>query len=83
VDPQETNYQQISLSRVSVAERQKKALDESLRRLEATYLGASSSTAEESAIRVREAELISQFVQKASQIEPDGTMVVTNQGELT
>lgn len=82
INPMETDYRQISLRRVSVAERQKQALEESLRRLEATYLGAPSSTAEESAIRVKEAELISRFVQQARQIEPDGTMVVTSQNQL-
>ncbi|WP_341582326.1 polysaccharide biosynthesis/export family protein [Marinobacter metalliresistant] len=82
VNPEETAYESISIRRKSVAERQKEALDESLRRLETTYLGASSSTAEESAIRAREAELISQFVREARQVEPNGRLVVAHQGKL-
>ena len=74
-----TDTANISLRRVSVADRQKTSLLESLRRLEATYLGAPSSTKEEAEIRVREAELIDNFVQRASQIEPSGRVVVAEQ----
>ena len=82
IEPQLTDYENISLRRVSVAERQKQALEDSLRRLETTYLGAPSSTSEESAIRIREAELISQFVSKARQVEPNGRLVVAHNGEI-
>lgn len=82
IDPELTDYQSISLRRLSVAERQKQALDESLRRLETTYLGAPSATAEESAIRAREAELISEFVAQAREIEPNGRMVLANKGDI-
>lgn len=82
VNPEETAYESISIRRESVAERQKEALDDSLRRLETTYLGASSSTVEESAIRAREAELISQFVREARQVEPNGRLVVAHEGKL-
>lgn len=82
INPDNTNYQSVSLRRKSVAERQKEALDDSLRRLQTTYLGASSSTAEESVIRSREAELISQFVKEARQVQPNGRLVVANDGKL-
>ncbi|MGM0768009.1 MAG: polysaccharide biosynthesis/export family protein [Pseudomonadota bacterium] len=82
IDPEETAYESISIRRESVAEQQSKALEDSLRRLETTYLGASSSTAEESAIRIQEAELISEFVQRAREVEPNGRLVVANEGEL-
>lgn len=82
IEPQLTDYENISLRRIAVAERQKQALEDSLRRLETTYLGAPSSTAEESAIRIREAELISQFVSKARQVEPNGRLVVAHNGEI-
>jgi len=82
VNPEETAYESLSVRRESVAERQKKALDDSLRRLETTYLGASSSTVEESAIRAREAELISQFVREARQVEPNGRLVVAHESKL-
>ncbi len=78
-----TDTNSISLRRKSVAERQRRSLDESLRRLETTYLGASSATAEEAQIRVREAELISQFVERASQVEPNGRMVVARDDRIS
>ncbi len=82
VDPQASDYRNVSLRRVSVAEQQRKSLEDSLRRLETTYLGAPSSTAEESAIRVREAELISAFVARVREIRPNGRMVLSEQGVL-
>ena len=78
-----TDVHSISIRRESVAERQKASLMDSLRRLENTYLGASSATNEEANIRVREAELISQFVAKARQIEPTGRLVVAHNDQIT
>jgi protein involved in polysaccharide export with SLBB domain len=82
IDPQETDYKNVSIRRQSVAERQRKALQESLDRLEQTYLGAPSSTAEEASVRAQEAELISQFVQKARDTEPTGRLVVSSNDQL-
>lgn len=78
-----TDTSSISLKRVSVAERQQQALNESLSRLETTYLGASSSTKEEAEIRVREAELISQFIERARKVEPNGRLVLANNGSIS
>jgi protein involved in polysaccharide export with SLBB domain len=77
-----TDTNSISIRRLSVAERQKQSLQDSLRRLETTYLGAPSSTPDEASIRIKEAELISNFVKRASQIEPNGRMVVANNGKV-
>ncbi len=77
-----TETRSISIRRESVAERQRQSLMESLRRLETTYLGASSSTPAEAEVRVKEAELISQFIEKASKAEPTGRMVVANNGKI-
>ncbi|MBY5967833.1 polysaccharide biosynthesis/export family protein [Halomonas denitrificans] len=68
----------VSIRRESVALQQKQALEDSLRRLETTYLGASSATDEEAQIRVREAELIQTFVARARQLEPSGRLVVAS-----
>ncbi|MDX1269980.1 MAG: polysaccharide biosynthesis/export family protein, partial [Oceanisphaera sp.] len=78
-----TDTSSISLKRVSVAERQQQALSESLARLETTYLGASSSTPAEAEIRVREAELISQFIERARKVEPNGRLVLANNGQIS
>ena len=82
IDPAATDYRSVSVRRLSVAERQRQSLLDSLRRLETTYLGAPSATVEESAIRVREAELITQFVAKARQVKPNGRLVVAHQGDI-
>lgn len=81
VDAELTDTDSISIRRLSVEQQQKESLDASLRRLENTYLTATSSTAEEASIRIKEAELISDFVKRAAQVKPNGRLVVaTNQG---
>ena len=82
VEPQLANLDGIHLRRDSVAEKQKKALDEALQRLEQSSLTATSASVDEANIRVREAELIAQFVEKARQIEPDGTVVVGRDAKI-
>ncbi|MDX5297864.1 MAG: polysaccharide biosynthesis/export family protein, partial [Gammaproteobacteria bacterium] len=78
-----TDTSSVSIRRLSVAERQRESLKESLRRLETTSRGASSSTQEDAAIRVREAELIAAFVAKASQVEPNGRLIVAHNYRIT
>lgn len=73
-----TAEESVSIKRESVAVQQQEALKESLRRLETTYLGASSATNEEAQIRVREAELIQKFVERARTLEPSGRLVVAH-----
>jgi len=82
VVPALTDVKSISIRRKSVALRQKAALQESLQRLEARYLTASSQTDKESAIRAQEAQLIGQFVRNARQVEPTGRMVVARDGDI-
>ncbi len=83
VEPELANLKGIHILRRSVAERQKKALNEALRRLEQSALTATSQSSEIAAIRVREAELIAKFVEKARTLKPDGTVVVGHNGELS
>ena len=82
VDPELADTGSIFLKRRSVMRRQKQALEDSLTRLETTVLGATSQTDAESAIRVQEAELIAKFVERARQVEPEGILVVTQEGEV-
>ena len=82
VDPRLTDLDSISLRRESIAVRQRQALQESLLRLEARYLTASSQTDAESAIRAQEAQLIGQFVENARAAEPNGRMVVSRNGVI-
>lgn len=78
-----TDVESVSIRRVSVAERQRQSLEDSLRRLETTFLSAPSSTVEEANIRVQEAEMIRSFVQRAAQVEPSGRMVVAHNGQIS
>ncbi len=82
VDTELSDAASVSLKRVSIAARQKAALDESLQRLEARYLTASSQTDGEAAIRAQEATLIGQFVQRARRVEPNGRLVVASNGDI-
>lgn len=78
-----TAVDSVSIKRESVAAQQAQSLEDSLRRLETTYLGASSATNEEAQIRVREAELIQTFVERARQAEPSGRLVVAHNGQIS
>jgi protein involved in polysaccharide export with SLBB domain len=82
VDPKLADVSAVSLRRQSVARRQKQAIDASLRRLETASLGATSQTDAEAKIRVQEAELIARFVERASQVKPEGVLVVSKAGKV-
>lgn len=78
-----TAVESISLRRQSVAAQQATALQDSLNRLETAYLGAQSSTNDEAQIRVREAELIQKFVERARQLQPSGRLVVAHDDRIS
>jgi protein involved in polysaccharide export with SLBB domain len=80
VDPKLANFRSVSLRRLSIAQNQKRALEDSLRRLEMRYLTASSQTDEEARIRAQEVEMISNFVKRARQVQPNGRLVVSKNG---
>ncbi|MGS2744323.1 polysaccharide biosynthesis/export family protein [Halomonas sp. LS-001] len=73
-----TAVRSISLQRESVRKQQEQSLEDSLRRLETTYLSAPSSTNEEAQVRIQEAELIQDFVNRARELEPSGRLVVAS-----
>lgn len=83
VEPELAATDAIYLRRKSVARDQKAVILDSLRRLEQTALTATSSTPEEAQIRVKEAELIQDFVKRASQLEPDGVVVISRRGQVS
>jgi protein involved in polysaccharide export with SLBB domain len=80
VDPALSQTDAIYIRRARVAAEQRRALQDSLDRLERTAMLALSDTASESEIRVREAELIRQFADRARNIQPLGRMVTTSGG---
>lgn len=72
----EASPEAIQLFRQSVAERQRRMLDVSLRVLEASALTSRSMTSEEAALRAREAEQITRFIDRARRVEPRGQVVL-------
>ena len=80
VDPVQANLSAMYLKRPSVAVNQKKAIEASLRRLEETALTTSSNSSEEAQLRSKEAEMISKFVERAKTVEPEGIVVLEEDG---
>jgi len=70
----------VYVRRPQIAREQRRALQESLDRLERSTFLALSDTAGESEIRVREAELVRQFVDRARNVVPLGRMVTASGG---
>lgn len=66
----------LQLFRPSVALRQKEMINVSLNKLEEATFNARSSTQEEANLRVKDAELVKQFIAKARQVEPKGQVVL-------
>ena len=82
VDPAIAETDTVYVRRHSVAQQQKAILADSLRRLEQSTLTATSATTEEAEIRIREAELVQDFVKRAAQLTPDGVVVVSRNGKI-
>lgn len=82
VDPELADTQSVYIKRVSVAERQKEQLEESLRRLERATFTAPASSDGEALIRAKEAELVTLFVERARQVEPLGKVVLSSNGNV-
>lgn len=80
VDPQLSNFAGIYIKRKSVAEQQRKAIQDSLHRMENALFTASSATQEGAAIRIQEAQLLQNFAARVSELEPNGVVVVTRAG---
>ena len=82
VEPGLADVNAVYIRRRSVAAEQKAILTDALRRLEQSALTATSASVDEASIRVKEAELIQNFVHRASQLEPDGVLVVSRNGTI-
>lgn len=82
VDADLGDINSLSMRRESIRIRQKQAIQDSLTRLETAVLGRTAVTQEGAQIQLAEAELISDFVQRARQVEPQGILVVAKDGEI-
>jgi len=83
VDPELADIDAISLRRDSIRIRQKRALEDSLRRLEAAVLTKVSITTKGQEIQVQQAALISDFVNRAKEVEPEGILVVSKDNVIS
>lgn len=66
----------LQLFRPSVAQRQKEMIQVALDKLEEATFNARSSTQEEATLRLRDAELVKQFIAKARLAQPKGQVVL-------
>ena len=76
VDPQLADTRSIFLLRPSVAQQQKRAIDDALDRLERQLFMAISPTTGVAAIRASEAQLVSSYIQRARGAKAEGRVVV-------
>lgn len=81
VDPTLADVASIHLRRPSVAAAQKKAIEDSLFRLERSSMLALSATDREAAIRAKEAELMKSFIESARTVQPLGRIVTSYHGK--
>lgn len=78
-----TDVSGISLERLSVAKRQKKSLEDSLRRLEQSVVYAPVTSGDDAQIRRQESEAVRRFIENARKVEPGGRIVVSENGVIS
>jgi hypothetical protein len=82
IDSKLSDTQNIYLLRESVAQKQKEIIEERLQRLERSMYTAPISSTGEGAIRAQEAQLVADFIARAREVEPQGRVVVSQNGEI-
>lgn len=78
VDPQLAAVSAVHIRRASVARQQKASLEAALDRLERSLVSSTIDLQGEAQIRRAEAEMVMGYIERARQVEPDGTVVVVN-----
>lgn len=76
IDPLLADPRSVFLLRPSVAQQQRRAIDEALDRLERQLFLAVSATTGVAAIRASEANLVSTYIQRGRRTQPEGRVVV-------
>lgn len=82
VDDAAADLAAIHVERRSVAINQKKALEDGLNRLQRDIVFSSAQGAESARLQASEAQLVSQFIDRARSIQIPGTVSVMHDGEL-
>lgn len=80
ISPDEADIGNIYIKRKSVALRQKKNLNDTIDRLERSVLTSPAKSDSEASIRQQEASLLSEFIKNARKVEPEGRVVVSENG---
>lgn len=78
INPTIADSKHIFLLRESVAEQQKEIINQALERLERSVFTAPVNSTGEGGIRVQEAQLITDYITRAREIEPLGKVVVSD-----
>jgi hypothetical protein len=81
-DPQLADIEAIHLKRKTVAETQKRILDENLRRLEEALFKTEKLSRGEIEIRVREADLLRRVIDTLQRVRPSGIVVLRRNGAI-
>jgi protein involved in polysaccharide export with SLBB domain len=82
IDHELANSDSIYILRKSVAENQKKMINDSLDRLERSIFTAPASSDGEATIRAKEAEMILKFTERAREAVPLGKVVISENGHI-
>ncbi len=80
IDPTLSDASAVHLRREEVAAKQKQSIENSLHRLERSAMLALSGTTKEAEIRVKEAQLMQNFIKRARTIQPLGRVVTASGG---
>lgn len=82
IDRERADMQSIHLTRRSVAQAQKQALNDSLDRLQRSVASTGAFSAEAAAVQRSEAESVAKFIEQARQAEPTGIVTIIEDGEV-
>lgn len=82
VDRDDSDINNIYLKRKSIAAQQRRNLKQSIQRLQRSVLMTPAGSTGEAAIRAEEAKLVLKFIELARESEPEGRVVVSENGKV-
>jgi protein involved in polysaccharide export with SLBB domain len=82
VDPYFADTSAVYVRRLSVAQAQKKAIDDQLQRLKAAVVTSPTITEEQAKQQEAEAKVIFQYAEQLSNVKPEGRLIVEHHGQL-
>ncbi|HVB17742.1 MAG TPA: polysaccharide biosynthesis/export family protein [Stellaceae bacterium] len=82
IDPYFADISSVYVRRVSVAQAQLKAIQDAMQRLKAAVVTSPTITAEQAQMQQQEAQVVFQFGQQLTNVQPEGRLVVAHGGRL-